>query len=95
MFMSKVNTAVYQDVLKHLIDDLIIKEDLAHAHTAKITNAWFNEHEITVLANSPDLNPRENVWGILKRKMRDMRPNNADEILNLGFASVASNNHQD
>ena len=27
-------------------------------------------------ANSPDLNPIENLWGIAKRKMRDMRVNN-------------------
>ncbi len=31
-------------------------------------------------ANSLDLNPIENLWGIVKRKMRDTRPNNADEL---------------
>ncbi len=29
---------------------------------------------------SPDLNPIENLWGIVERKMRDTRPNNADEL---------------
>ena len=28
----------------------------------------------------PDLNPIENLWGIAKRKMRDMRPTNAKEL---------------
>ncbi len=28
----------------------------------------------------PDLNPIENLWGIVKRKMRDTRPNNADDL---------------
>ncbi len=31
-------------------------------------------------AISPDLNPIENPWGIVKRKMRNKRPKNADEL---------------
>ncbi len=63
--------------------DFIFQQDLAPAHTAKGTKSWFNDHGVTVLdwpANSPDLNPIENLWGIVKRKMKDTRPNNADEL---------------
>ncbi len=63
--------------------DFIFQQDLAPAHTAKGTKSWFNDHGVTVLdwpANSPDLNPIENLSGIVKRKMRDTRPNNADEL---------------
>ncbi len=63
--------------------DFIFQQDLAPAHTAKSTKSWFNDHGVTVLdwpANSPDLNLIENLWGIVKRKMRDTRPNNADEL---------------
>ncbi len=31
-------------------------------------------------ANSPDLNPIDNLWGIVKKKMRDTRLNNADYL---------------
>ncbi len=59
--------------------DLIFQQDLAPAHTAK----RFNDHGVTVLdwpENSPDLNHIENLWGIVKRKMRNKRPKNADEL---------------
>ncbi len=61
--------------------DFIFQQDLAPTHTAKVTNSWFNDHGVTVLnwpANSPDLKPIDNLWGFVKRKMRDTRPNNAD-----------------
>ncbi|KAI2661415.1 Transposable element Tcb2 transposase [Labeo rohita] len=45
--------------------------------------SWLNDHGVGVLdwsANLPDLNPIENLWGIVKRKMRNKRPKNADEL---------------
>ncbi len=90
---STVNAAIYQDILEHFMllsadklygdADFIFQQDLAPAHTAKGTKSWFNHHSVGVLdwpANSPDLNPKENLWGIVKRKMRDTRPNNADDL---------------
>ncbi len=44
--------------------DFIFQQDLAPAHTAKSTKSWLNDHGVVVLdwpANSPDLNPRENL----------------------------------
>ncbi len=88
-----VNAAIYQEILDHFMlpsadklyrdADFIFQQDLAPAHTAKGTKSWFNYHGVTVLdwpANSPDLNPVEDLWGIVKRKMRDTRPNNADDL---------------
>ncbi len=53
---------------------------LKPAHTAKSTKSWLNDHGVGVPANSPDVNPIENLWGIVKRKMRNKRPKNADEL---------------
>ncbi len=90
---STVNAAIYQDILEHFMlpsahklyrdADLIFQQDLAPAHTAKGTKSWLNDHGVTVLdwpANSPDLKPKENLCGIVKRKMRDTRPNNSDDL---------------
>ncbi len=87
---STVNAAIYQEILEHSMPpsadklygdaDFIFQQDLVPAHTAKGTKSWFNDHGVTVLdwpANSPDLNSIENVWGIVKRKMKDTRPSNA------------------
>ncbi len=63
--------------------DFIFQQDLAPAHTAKSTKRWLNDHGVGVLdwpAKSPDLTPIENLWGIVKRKMRNKRPKNADEL---------------
>ncbi len=90
---STVNAAIYQEILELFVlpsadklygdADFIFQQDLTTAHTAKGTKSWFNDHGVTVLdwpANSPDLNPIENLEGIVKRKMRDTRPNNADDL---------------
>ncbi|GFW97885.1 transposable element Tcb1 transposase [Trichonephila clavipes] len=60
-------------------DDSIFQQDNARCHTAASVRAWFEEHqdEFTVLpwpANSPELNPIENLWDHLDRVVRAMDP---------------------
>ncbi len=52
---------------------------------------WLNDHGVGVLdwpANSPDLNPIDNLWGIVKRRMRNKRPKNPDELKATVMVSV-------
>ncbi len=90
---TNVTAPVYQEILEHFLlpsadqlfknADLIFQQDLAPVHTAKTNKSWLNDHGVGVLdwpANSPDLNPIENLWGIVKRKMRNKRPKNADVL---------------
>ena len=79
---STVTTAVYQNVLEHFImsaaDNLfgavefILKQDSVLAHMAKTTKEWLEERHTTVMnwcGNSPDINPIENLWAIVKRQV--------------------------
>ncbi len=86
---NNVTASVYQEILEHFIlpsadqlfkdADFIFQRDLAPVHTAKSTKSWLN-YQLDWPANSLDLNPIENIWGIVKRKMRNKRPKNTDEL---------------
>ncbi len=79
-----LKTNVYQYIFEHFMlpsvnrllknADFIFQQDMVPAHTAKNTKSWLNDHGVGVLdwpANSPDLNPIENLWGIVKSKIRN------------------------
>ncbi len=86
---TSVTAPVYQEILVHFMlpsadqlfkdADFIFQQDLAPAHTAKSTKSWLNDHGVGVLdwpANSPDLNPIENLvlsrgkWETRDQKMQ-------------------------
>ncbi len=55
----------------------------ARPHTASITTSWLRRRRIQVLkwpACSPDLSPIENIWRIIKRKMRQRRPKTVEQL---------------
>ncbi len=78
--------------------DFIFQQDLAPAHTAKSSKSWLNDHGVGVLdsqANSPDLNLIENLWGIVKSKIRNKRPKKCRWAeghcqRNLGFHTISA-----
>lgn len=66
--------------------NLIFQQDNAPAHTARATTQFFAEEKVDVLdwpSNSPDLNPIENIWGILKRNVDKRRPQTLNDLISI------------
>jgi hypothetical protein len=78
---SGIKSAEYIDILRENLlptmevlypDSFVLQQDNAPAHTAIDTIKWFQENNLKVVrwsACSPDLNPIENVWKIMKDKV--------------------------
>ncbi len=61
----------------------LFQQDNAKPHTAAITTAWLRSRRVRVLnwpACSPDLSPIENIWRIIKRKIRQRRPQTLQQL---------------
>ncbi len=61
----------------------VFQQDNAKPHTAAITTAWLRSRRVQVLnwpACSPDLSPIDNIWCIIKRKIRQSRPQTLQQL---------------
>ncbi|KAG2462527.1 TCB1 transposase, partial [Polypterus senegalus] len=61
----------------------IFQQDNARPHSASITTSWLRRRRIRVVkwpVCSPDVSPIENIWRIIKRKVRQRRPKTIEQL---------------
>ena len=68
-------------------------QDGATAHTAQVTRDYLSDY-CNVIPNwpsgSPDLNPIENLWGIMKKDVEDYQPKTKDDLIETIFRTWES-----
>ncbi|KAL0978515.1 hypothetical protein UPYG_G00171540 [Umbra pygmaea] len=91
---TDMNKEWYQQVLREQLlptiqeqfadDQCLFQHDGAPCHKAKVITKWLGEQNINILGpwpgNSPDLNPIENLWSILKRQVDEQKPTHSDKL---------------
>lgn len=92
---GRFNAENYRQVLEHIMlpsvrsiypnNSFIYQQDNCPVHTANVVKDWFHNNNVEVLpwpSISPDINPIENVWAIIVKKIyhRNFFPHNSNEL---------------
>jgi hypothetical protein len=85
-YQAQILTKFVPEMPRATRKKLVLMQDGATAHTAASTQQWLSDHTVEQLpwwpANSPDMNPIENVWGWMEKNLKDRQCRTNDELWN-------------
>ena len=86
---ARINATIYKEILKTHVPNLrtaisqlaVFMQDNALCHIAKSVKIFLSEEDVIVMewpAQSPDMNPIENVWKLLNERSKKNNPRNVE-----------------